>query len=185
MLGTEEDLKRRKGLAIGTYNKMKDIIENKKTSKRTKLRIMQAYIKSIFLYNSKLWTLTKQFEKEIDIFQRKIIRRMFQIKWFDKISNDELYRMHKMVPWSEKVRERRLRWYGHLLRLDKNVPARQALSEAEKKVRKPTGGQKLTWLKQIEKDLLDLGIEKSRVGELAQDRLRWRQVISRRMPTQI
>lgn len=185
MLDTEEDIKRRKGLAMMTYNKMKNVIEHKKTSKKTKQRIMQAYIESIFLYNSELWTLNKQSEKDINIFQRKIIRRMYNIKWFDKVSNEELYKRYSMKPWNEKIQERRLRWYGHLLRLNEDVPARKALVEAEKEVRKPMGGQKLTWLKLIEKDLQDKGIKKEGVGDLAQDRLMWREMISCRKPTSV
>ena len=51
--------------------------------------------------------LKKQLENEINIFQRKIIQRMFNIKWFDKVSNDELYKRYSMKPWSETIQHRR------------------------------------------------------------------------------
>ena len=50
-----------------------------------------------------------------------------------------------------KVNEFSLR--GHLLRLPDNTPAKTALREAQRYVKKPRGGQKLTWIKMIEKDL--------------------------------
>ena len=90
-----------------------------------------------------------------------------------------------MKPWSETIQNRRLRWYGHLLRLNEDVPARKALIEAERKVRKSSGGQKLTWMKQIEKDLLEIGIEKKGVRDLAQNRLMWREMISCRKLTSV
>ena len=37
MLGTEEDFKRRKQMAIASYNKLKHVIESKKTSRNLKL----------------------------------------------------------------------------------------------------------------------------------------------------
>jgi hypothetical protein len=138
---------------------------------------------SVFLYNSELWTLTKQLEKEIDIFQRKIIRRAFNIKWFDKISNEDLYKKYHLQPWSEKIQQRRLRWYGHLIRLEEDIPAKKALREAERKVKKYPGGQKLTWMKQLEKDLKEFKIQPEKVEKLAQNRQQWRQLIARRMLT--
>ena len=44
-------------------------------------------------------------------------------------------------------------WYGHLLRLPEDTPARKSLKEAKNPCKKPRGGRKLTWIKQIEKDL--------------------------------
>ena len=70
LLGTEEDIKRRMGLAISTCNKFKDILESVKIGNITKARIYRTYVEIIFMYNSELWTLTKQLENEIDVFQR-------------------------------------------------------------------------------------------------------------------
>ena len=53
----------------------------------------------------------------------------------------------------QKIKERRLNWYGHVLRLPDNTPANIALREVRKYVNKPRGGQNLTWIKMIEKDL--------------------------------
>ncbi len=70
LLDTEQDIKRRKSLAISTYNKMKNILENRKTSIPTKKRIFKCYIESVLLYNSELWTMTKKLNDDIDVFQR-------------------------------------------------------------------------------------------------------------------
>ena len=79
LLDTEEDIKRRKALAISNYNKMKNILENKSTSMKTKIRIPKVYIESVFLYNSELWTLTRLLVKEIDIFKRDVIKKIINI----------------------------------------------------------------------------------------------------------
>ncbi len=92
LLDSEEDIKRRKGLGINTYNKLKYILESRKTSKRTKSRVFKVYIESVVLYNSELWTPTKKIEDSLDIFQRRLIRRALNIKWEDKITNEDLYK---------------------------------------------------------------------------------------------
>ena len=77
LLDIEEDI--RKALTTATCNKLKNILENKLTSIQTKIRILKVFIESAFLYNSELWTLTKLLEKEIDIFQRGVIKKIFNI----------------------------------------------------------------------------------------------------------
>ena len=79
LLDTEEDIKRRKALAIAPHNKLKNNLENKSTSMKTKIRILKFYIESVFIYNSELWTLTKLPVNESDIFQRGVIKKIYNI----------------------------------------------------------------------------------------------------------
>ena len=74
-----------------------------------------------------------------------------------------------------------MKWYSHLLRLNEKTPARLALKEAERKVKKPKGGQKLTWIKLIGKDLEEYKIPRCESENFAQDRSAWRNLISRGM----
>ena len=98
LLDTDEDIKRRKALAIATHNKLKNILENKSISMQTEIKILKFYMESVFLYNSELWTLTKLLVKEIDIFQTGVIKKIFNIHWQDKITNMELYKRYKLKP---------------------------------------------------------------------------------------
>ena len=83
--------------------------------------------------------MTKLLVKEIDIFQRGVIKKIFNIHQQDKIKNVEPCRRYKLKPWSEVIKECRMKLYGHLLRLNEKTPARLALKEAERKVKKPIG----------------------------------------------
>ena len=74
-----------------------------------------------------------------------------------------------------------MKWYGHLLRLNEKTPARLALKEAERKVKKPKGGQKLTWMKLIGKDLEEYKIPRCEAESLAQNRTAWRNLLSHQM----
>ena len=71
-------------------------------------------------------------------------------------------------------------WYGHLMRLPKETPARTALQEAKRKVKQPRGKPRLTWLKLVEKDLGDMGITGDG-NEQAQNRQTWRSLVGRTM----
>ena len=103
--------------------------------------------------------ISKKLENTIDVFQRNILRKIINIKWPKTISNNKLYENSKVEKWSKTVKRRRLQWYGHFLRLPEDTPAKSALMEARSYACKPKGGQKLTWLKIIDKDLENIQIK--------------------------
>ena len=57
LIDTENDIIRRKVLAINAANKLKDLFLNKDVTINVKTKLFKSYITPIFLYNSKLWTL--------------------------------------------------------------------------------------------------------------------------------
>ena len=72
MLGTEEDINRRKSLLLDAFKTMENILlRSKKISEKIRIRVFKTYLESVFLYNSELCTLTSTLDKQIDSFQRK------------------------------------------------------------------------------------------------------------------
>ncbi len=59
LLDTEKDTNRWNILAVATYNTLKNIFNTRYNSIRIKVRAFNAYIASVFLYNSEIWTPTK------------------------------------------------------------------------------------------------------------------------------
>lgn len=182
LIDTTCDINRRRGIAIGAYNKLKKILESKKVNDKLKIRVLNTYVKSIFLYNCEIWTVTKEIENSIDVFQRTLLRRTFKIFWPDKVSNMELYVRAGMTEWSREVKKRRLKWLGHLLRLPEETPARQALHQAMLPVKRPRGKPKTTWVSLIRKELAEINIDfcinnMSHVVTLANDRAVWNSLV--------
>ena len=100
LLDTEEDIKRRKQLANAAFIQYKEILTSKKIELKVRLRLFNAYISSVFLYNSELWTLTKTQENKIDTFQRNLLRRLLNIHWPFTISNEKLQEITCETNWS-------------------------------------------------------------------------------------
>ena len=99
--------------------------------------MFKAYVESIFLYNSELWTLTKTLEDKIDSFQRRLLRKVIRVNWPRTISNESLYdRTH--MPFNET---------------SSDTPARQSLRHFVKPVKCPIGRPKTTWLSTVVNDL--------------------------------
>ena len=137
----------RKSLSLNALTNLKDIFQNKRLSRRTKVRAFQAYITPVFLYNSDLWTLTKMLENQIDSFQRQILRSyVLNSRWLKIVKNEDVYEKTKTEPWSNKIEKKRIKWFGHLMRLDENTPALKVLTVALIQSKRPQGRPKCTWL---------------------------------------
>lgn len=182
LLNTNDDINRRKRLAIVAYNKLGFILNSQKCSIVMKSRIFTAFISSIFLYNSELWTLNQKLENTIDVFQRSLLRKILNVTWADKVRNSDLYQNTKQEKWTTTIKTRRLRWYGHLMRLPTEVPAKRAVTESNIKVRRPPGRPPLTWKKQMENQLQEMGVktDEENIRALTSDRNTWKALISGR-----
>ncbi len=84
ILDTEKDMNRRKTLALCAHIKLKYIPESKKNTIKIKVKVFNAFVRSIFMYNSELRTLTKKLENTVNIFQRLLLRRIINVKWPNK-----------------------------------------------------------------------------------------------------
>ena len=73
--------------------------------------MLYTFIYPMLLYNCEIWTFTKKLEESLNIFQRKLLRRMLQIKLTDKIRNEEIYkRCHQT---SIKLKKRTLNTFTY------------------------------------------------------------------------
>ncbi len=78
LIDTTADITRRKGFSISAYNKLKKILERRRVSVKMKIKVISTYIKSIFLYNSEMWTMIKELE------MTALWRRLLNIFWLEK-----------------------------------------------------------------------------------------------------
>ena len=81
------------------------------------------------------------------------------------------------------MKVRRLNWLGHLLRLPKETPARQALTEYSRKTKRPVGRPKPTWVASVLKEAKEKNPEVTftELETLANDRGAWRTWVARAM----
>ena len=86
------------------------------------------------------------------------------------------------------MRERRLTWLGHLMRLHPETPARKALTEYLWKVKRPQGIPKTTWTQTVRQDLASIGIKLdlskeaktlNKLSDMTLDRKNWRGIVRR------
>ena len=108
-------------------------LAGKKISLDRRLRLYEAQVVSVMLYNSNSWCATNITlnKLELDVTHRKHLRRILNIRWpKSMISNKALYKRCNVKMLSERVAEYRWKMLGHVLRSDENTAAHQALAYA-------------------------------------------------------
>ncbi len=86
----------------------------------TKIRIYKTIIYPILTYGSETWILNKKEEKQLIVFENKILRKIFgpinEDNVWRKRHNYEIRELYKEPDIIAELKSRRLRWLGHILR---------------------------------------------------------------------
>ena len=107
----DRDIRTRKALAWKSLHKLNKVWSSK-LSKRIKIQLFRATTETILLYGSSTWTLTKQEEKALDGTYTRMLRKVLNVKWNQKINNASLYGSLDKI--SNTIRSRRLMLAGHV-----------------------------------------------------------------------
>jgi len=97
------------------------------------------------------------------------------ITWRDKVRNEDIRKKTGSRKLEDIIKERRLRWFGHVLRVDNSRTARQAGNTLELRgyKRKP-GRPRKNWGDVIKQDLRQMDLTWEQANELANDKAEWR-----------
>ena len=158
-----------------------NIIKKRNISRSTKLRIYNSIIRPVTTYGCETWTLTKQICKKLMVFENNILRRIagpvFDVeenRWRRR-HNEELREITGQCYITDFVRSQRLRWMGHVARMEE-VRIPRKVMEGTVAGRRPVGRPRLRWKDNVMKDLEDVGIQNplEEWEGLAADRGMWR-----------
>ena len=121
------DIKRRISLTSSVMSSLHRIWRDKRLSLPTKIRLFQALVLSVLLYVSETWTLLAADMKSLEAFYMKCLRQILGIRWYQHVTNEEILLLTDLSPLAQQIARRRTAVFGHIARLDNDVPAHQAL----------------------------------------------------------
>jgi len=105
--------------------------KNKNISKKLKLKLKNTIIDKTVTYASETWILSKRNRKQMNIFERKVYRRILGPVYDNEkenwkiLTNKEIYASVKKPTIIETRRLNRLCWFGHVQRMEENrIPKR-------------------------------------------------------------
>ena len=118
-LSTELELNRCIGKAATTYARLsRRVWTNNKLSEHTKVQVYNACVLSTLLYGSESWTLHSHEEKRLNNFHMRCLRRLLGITWRDKVTNNTVLERAGPQSLLSILKQRRLRWLGHVSRME-------------------------------------------------------------------
>jgi|SRR6218665_572434 len=102
----------------------------RKTDVALRLRsdyIYTAIVVSTLLYGSETWPMTVANRKRLEAARHRWLRRILHVSWRNKITNKSIRERTGQEDMENIIRKRRLRWLGHVWRMDMDRRANQAL----------------------------------------------------------
>ena len=101
------------------------------------------------------------------------------ITYPQRISNTALYARTEQTPLSQVCRQRRLLWFGHVVREGEESSSFQALlmSINTTDIRRPRGRPRLRWIDVVKKDLQCINLSLLDAVQSASDRAAWLEIV--------
>ena len=127
----------------------------------------------VVLYGCETWSLTLREERRLRVFENRVLRRIFGPKRDEvtgewrKLHNEELNNLYIII----------IIWEGHVARMGEGRGVYRVLV-GKPEGRRPLGRPRRRWEDNIRMDLWEVGCECVDWMELAQDRDRWRALVS-------
>ena len=95
---------------------MSGLLSDRRVPARVKRKIHQTVARPSMMYGLETVGTAKYQEAELDVAEMKILRFALGVTRKDKIRNEYIHGTVKVGQISKKVRESRMRWYGHVKR---------------------------------------------------------------------
>ena len=112
----EREVKKRIQAGWSKWRKVSGIICDRKLSTRVKGKVYNTAARPAMLYGMETVALTRRQEAELKVAELRMLRFAMGVTRLDKIKNTHVRGTANVVRIGRKVRETRLRWYGHVLR---------------------------------------------------------------------
>ncbi|BHF81197.1 hypothetical protein SprV_0702432700 [Sparganum proliferum] len=121
----------------------------------TKIRVYRASVRSVLLYGCECWALRVEDERKLEVFDHHCLRTILRVKLTDFVSNETVRtRCDNIARITQAIQERRLRWFGHVLRRPPQELSVTAIDPAPLlHWRRRRGGQFKTWLDTVRQDM--------------------------------
>ena len=149
------------------------VLTNKGISLQKRGYVYNACIRSVILYGSENGALNVDDVNRLEQADNAMIRWMCSVRLPDHIPTVDLRSRLGLQNIRDMLQQNRLRWFGHLYRMEDNVWPKNILTY-EIDGRQPRGRPRKRWVDNVNSDLKQLRIDPA----LAKDRTGWRRAIN-------
>ncbi|XP_048001453.1 uncharacterized protein LOC125238221 [Leguminivora glycinivorella] len=142
---------------------------------KTKGKIYKSVVRPAMLYDTECWTTNKVHENRLHVNEMKMLRWAGGVTRLDKVRNDYIRGTFKTASITDKLKEGRLRWFGHVMRREDTHTVRKVLDTPNPS--RGRGRPPASWWSNVQRDLKQLSPTTT-----TRDRASWRRAIRRPDP---
>ncbi|VFQ58342.1 unnamed protein product [Cuscuta campestris] len=166
----DADVGHRVGVAWAKWRLASGVLCDPKISPRMKGKFYRSVVRPAMLYAAECWAVKKTHVCRVHAAEMRMLRWMCGKTRLDRISNEVIRRQVGMASVEDKLREARLRWFGHVRRRDADAPVRRCERITVIGGSRGRGRPRKNWKEVIRQDLglLDL------TEDMALDRNLWK-----------
>ncbi|KAK3546267.1 hypothetical protein QTP70_025606, partial [Hemibagrus guttatus] len=113
-----KEVKKRVQAGWNEWRKVSGVLCDRKISARIKGKVYRTVVRPAMLYGLETVSLRKRQESELEVAELKMLRFSLGVTRLDRIRNEYIRGTAHVGRLGDKVREARLRWFGHVQRRD-------------------------------------------------------------------
>ncbi|XP_063914263.1 uncharacterized protein LOC135130772 [Zophobas morio] len=125
-----EEIEERIAKANKSVGRLNRFLRSKNVTRRTKKQIYKTIVRPTVLYASETWTLTNEMEQKLEVWERKILRKIYggikELDQWRRRTNREIEEIYGEPTITKIIRAQRLRWLGHVGKTIGKLHNRQA-----------------------------------------------------------
>ncbi|KAK3518494.1 hypothetical protein QTP70_001487 [Hemibagrus guttatus] len=122
-----KEVKKRVQAGWNGWRKVSGVLCDRKISARIKGKVYRTVVRPAMLYGLETVSLKKRQESELEVAELKMLRFSFGVTRLDRIRNEFIRGTAHVGRLGDKVREARLRWFGHVQRRKSEYIGRRML----------------------------------------------------------
>ena len=147
-----------------------------------KIKIYKTIVLPVVLYDCEAWSLTLKEERRLRVFESRILRQIFGPKMDEngewrRLHNEKLHSLYRSPNVFRVIKSRRLRWTGHVARMEEARGALKILT-CPPAGKRPLGRPRRGWDNNIKMALKEIGINTRNLVDSNQDTDYWRSLVN-------
>ncbi|KAK3535459.1 hypothetical protein QTP70_016880, partial [Hemibagrus guttatus] len=151
-----KEVKKRVQAGWNGWRKVSGVLCDRKISARIKGKVYRTVVRQAMLYGLETVSLKKRQESELEVAELKMLRFSLGVTRLDRIRNKYIRGTAHVGRLGDKVREARLRWFGHVQRRESEYIGRRML-DMELPGRRQRGRPKRRYMDGINEDMKLVG----------------------------
>ncbi|KAI5621482.1 hypothetical protein C0J50_18891 [Silurus asotus] len=140
------------------------VICDRRVSVRVKGKVYRTVVRPEMLYGLETVALSKRQQVELEVAELKMLRCLLGVMTMDRIRNEFIRGTAHVERFGDKVREVRLRWFGHVQRRNMGYISRRML-RMEPPGRRKRGRSRRRFMDVVREDMQVVGVKEADVED--------------------